>query len=828
VTTQEVLKATGWPSVSMPQQAKAGGLTLTKSKAYGKGGLETVYKATDPNTVYAATGSPMAASKPSPVVAAILAPPMPLTALAGASGLEKTTAWKKVGPQKGSNIGGFYDDPQGEHWYLKQPASEAYARNEVLTGKLYALAGAKVPETKLVSHNGSVSVASKLITEGKTLADLNSMQAAAAKLGAQRDFAADAWLANWDVVGLVNDNLMKSHGGNGDVYRVDHGGGMEFRAQGQPKPFLGSNVGEWETLRDPAKNPQAAAVFGGMAEDELDQSAAKVAAVKDYDIAKAVWSVYPPGSVKATGLIDTLKARRDLITGLGGAFVPGAAHNAAAGAAFAKPAPVAAGLSAAVQSDDIWSPKATEYLNTQGMSLANFQTPKKVAALSNVASATWKTALDIHNAEKGAVLPLTPSAPPAVSVAFKKGEKLPASLNNVPFSPYTAPADWNHDPGVTASTFEGKVLPTDKTISAGVAMVEPDGRVWIRKPTGGYGGYNYSWPKGGQESGLSLQGTALKEAHEETGLHAKIEGHIGDFPGSTSLTRMYVGTRIGGDPTKTDSETESVHLVTPQDAMGMFNTQRDKDILMAALLFAGQHGNTAASKAREALVIAGHKGPSVGAGGIMSKGSFMQPAAPPTPTATTAAAAKKKEPLTAFTFAKTPEQAIKHVTSYSDSSINSDYSKAQASGFPIDRLEAAAIGAYTGSTYSKINKALWADAWTPDQAVYINTLKSALNKMPKYVGVVKRGTALTPEELAPYKEGFIRMDRGFTSTSVTSPWSGNTQFTIHSLTGVHVRKLSHHANEDEVLIPAHTAMMVVSHEVKGGTHYIELQEVPKP
>lgn len=31
-TTAEVLKATGWPSVSMPQQAKAAGLTLAKAK----------------------------------------------------------------------------------------------------------------------------------------------------------------------------------------------------------------------------------------------------------------------------------------------------------------------------------------------------------------------------------------------------------------------------------------------------------------------------------------------------------------------------------------------------------------------------------------------------------------------------------------------------------------------------------------------------------------------------------------------------------------------------------------------------------------------------
>lgn len=34
-TTKDVLKATGWPAVSMPQQAKAAGLTLKKEKVDG-------------------------------------------------------------------------------------------------------------------------------------------------------------------------------------------------------------------------------------------------------------------------------------------------------------------------------------------------------------------------------------------------------------------------------------------------------------------------------------------------------------------------------------------------------------------------------------------------------------------------------------------------------------------------------------------------------------------------------------------------------------------------------------------------------------------------
>jgi len=45
----------------------------------------------------------------------------------------------------------------------------------------------------------------------------------------QKDFAADALLSNWDVIGVTADNIV---GNDGKVYRVDNGGALEFRAQG--------------------------------------------------------------------------------------------------------------------------------------------------------------------------------------------------------------------------------------------------------------------------------------------------------------------------------------------------------------------------------------------------------------------------------------------------------------------------------------------------------------------------------------------------------------------------------------------------------------------
>ena len=120
--------------------------------------------------------------------------------------------------------------------------------------------------------------------------------------------------------------------------------------------------------------------------------------------------------------------------------------------------------------------------------------------------------------------------------------------------------------------------PADKRLSSGVIMREPDGRTWLVKPSKGFGGYNWTFPKGGVEEGLHPQANAIKEAYEESGLHAKITGYAGDYHGDTSVTRMYHAERIGGHPKDHHWETEQVALAHPDDVMNMLNRSRDKKI----------------------------------------------------------------------------------------------------------------------------------------------------------------------------------------------------------------------------------------------------------
>lgn len=203
---------------------------------------------------------------------------------------ENADHWERVGKQAGSNPGGVFKDGDGQEWYMKVPKSADIAKNEVLAANLYAAAGIAVPEVKNVMVLGELGVASKMIRGLKP--DVQALKNGEVP-GVLEGFAVDAWLANWDVVGLLYDNLLVDAKGHG--VRVDTGGSLIFRAQGSPKgAAFGDTVGELKTLVD-GKNLQATAVFGHITPKELAASIAKVAKVSDKTI-RELCEAHGPGS----------------------------------------------------------------------------------------------------------------------------------------------------------------------------------------------------------------------------------------------------------------------------------------------------------------------------------------------------------------------------------------------------------------------------------------------------------------------------------------------------------------------------------------------------
>ena len=222
---------------------------------------------------------------------------------------EEKPAWTKLEDAKGSTKGGVYENPQGEKFYLKCPATPKHVQNELLARDLYKLAGLRVLEGEATELDGEVCLASrwndKLTGSGQNPKDLD---------GTTKGFAADAWLANWDSVGVGSskyDNILSL---DGQAVRVDTGGALLYRGTGAPKGVkFGLEVTETEGLRDPELNPVAATVFGDMTLGEIEQSAQRVMAIDAGDIVGAVHNRFP-GDPDAANLAAQLLVRRNNIS----------------------------------------------------------------------------------------------------------------------------------------------------------------------------------------------------------------------------------------------------------------------------------------------------------------------------------------------------------------------------------------------------------------------------------------------------------------------------------------------------------------------------------
>lgn len=153
------------------------------------------------------------------------------------------------GTQRGSQQGGLSTDRRtGRRNYTKRYPNPEQARSEIIANRLYQAAGINVPNTQPVLEGGEVVGVTSEVIEGLSQ-------------GVARDagdgLVIDAWLANWDVVGEAQDNLLV--GPQGEAVRLDQGGALTMRAMGKPKgDRFTDTVEEITTLRE--QNPELAGV----------------------------------------------------------------------------------------------------------------------------------------------------------------------------------------------------------------------------------------------------------------------------------------------------------------------------------------------------------------------------------------------------------------------------------------------------------------------------------------------------------------------------------------------------------------------------------------
>lgn len=233
-----------------------------------------------------------------------------------------TSKWKKSGGQEGSNKGAYYTDPDtGIEYYVKTPKSDKHAANEVLGGALYDEAGTKFGRAHLgVDKNGKTVLVSPIL-DGSNKDFAEKKNDPEFKKKAQEDFAVDAWLGNYDATGLAFDNMLTK--GN-DLYRVDAGGSLLFRAQGGTDKDFGPEATQIDSMRDSKANPQAAEIFGDMTDEQIAESVKKVQSVTPEKIDELVDAAFAGDPKTGDALKETLKARRQYLIDrfLGGQEAP--------------------------------------------------------------------------------------------------------------------------------------------------------------------------------------------------------------------------------------------------------------------------------------------------------------------------------------------------------------------------------------------------------------------------------------------------------------------------------------------------------------------------
>jgi ADP-ribose pyrophosphatase YjhB (NUDIX family) len=168
--------------------------------------------------------------------------------------------------------------------------------------------------------------------------------------------------------------------------------------------------------------------------------------------------------------------------------------------------------------------------------------------------------------------------------SFTTDSPVANALNGIPFTSWSPPQSqegWKNVEGQNYDIEEPDAPLTGMPTASGVVVEEPDGRVWVVSPAGGFGGYQNTFPKGKVDPGLSMQANAIKETWEESGLKVEITGYLTDVARTTSVTRYYTGRRVGGRPTDMGWESESVHLVPKSQLTSFLDSALDHKVVYA-------------------------------------------------------------------------------------------------------------------------------------------------------------------------------------------------------------------------------------------------------
>jgi hypothetical protein len=180
--------------------------------------------------------------------------------------------------------------------------------------------------------------------------------------------------------------------------------------------------------------------------------------------------------------------------------------------------------------------------------------------------------------------PLAAWSDPLVVACAVPGGAVPAVLNGLAFAPWSdAPGTdegWERLAAASPVAEPPFDCPAGMKPAAGALMLELDGRTWCIAPTGGFGGHEFTLPKG-RIDGRSLAATALVEVFEESGLRARLLSFLCDVPRKETYTRFFLAERAGGSPADLTWESQATLLAPLADLRAMLTHPGDQAVLDA-------------------------------------------------------------------------------------------------------------------------------------------------------------------------------------------------------------------------------------------------------
>lgn len=193
----------------------------------------------------------------------------------GFSSMPKASELSRVSTLGGSTGATLSEDASGNRYVVKGGNSPEHIKGEAAANAIYRAAGVPVPRSRLDETDKSSPKQVSEYVKARPLSGVRGDARQRAISEIQKGFAVDALLANWDVVGLEEDNILVPD--SGPPLRVDNGGSLKFRAQGKAKPF-GESVGELETLRT---SEQGSPIFGDLSDEQVASQIADLSSRRD-------------------------------------------------------------------------------------------------------------------------------------------------------------------------------------------------------------------------------------------------------------------------------------------------------------------------------------------------------------------------------------------------------------------------------------------------------------------------------------------------------------------------------------------------------------------